>query len=559
MKYNRLINMVCVVMLTLLLSMGCGRRSGQTVSENKDNNVITMGEVVRVSGVGATVDKGTVKITQSGEYEIMGNSEEGSIIVETDGEVILNLNGVNINNSSDSVIKVINAEKVYINIVDGTKNTLTDGAEYSGDGKGVIFSNDELVLGGNGVLNITANYKHGIVSDDELTLNSSTLNITAVTDGLHANGQINIKDGVLNITAESDGIESENIVIVDGGTINADVQGDGIKSAEDMIINGGTINVLNADEGIESKKSATINGGDISCNVSDDGINAGGELTINNGNIYLFSEKGDALDSNSGITIAGGMVVAVGGDNPEGGIDCDNKPLTITGGTLFAAGGTNSMPSNETSTQCSVSLSGVGADELIAVNGDNGIVFVFKSPKSINSVIFSSVELVSERSYTVFSGGEVTGGTEFGGLYIGSEYTAGTEVTTFTQESMFTEVGGNAGMRGGMNGGRRSREMSENGKIINEVSGGKEVSKETNKEAATTGNTDTAVGMPQISDGELYGSEITKNSDGAMHIGEPPQMPDGKWKEDGMPQMPEGGEFKGESPLENISAENTNV
>ncbi len=59
----------------------------------------------------------------------------------------------------------------------------------------------------------------------------------------------------------------------------------------------------------------------------------------------------DAVDSNGTITVSGGILIALGSDVPEGGIDCDSDSrFTYTGGTIIALGGTNQLPQSSSST-----------------------------------------------------------------------------------------------------------------------------------------------------------------------------------------------------------------
>ena len=70
---------------------------------------------------------------------------------------------------------------------------------------------------------------------------------------------------------------------------------------------------------------------------------------INGGAIYAYSSKNDAIGSNgsSGITINGGVIVALGLKTPECAFDCDQNPFKIRGGILVGLGTSNfSSPTN---------------------------------------------------------------------------------------------------------------------------------------------------------------------------------------------------------------------
>lgn len=345
-------------------------------------------------------------ITAGGTYSISGTLKNGQLSINTDQEVFIELAGVDITNSSGAAIQIENAKKVTLTLKKGTANTLTDGG--ASDYNSALFTNDTLVIEGEGNLTINGNQEHGIESDDDVIINGGIITISAVNDG------INAKD---NLT-----------------------------------INGGTIEILSSVEGMESKGDMIINGGNITIASSDDGINAATDLAINDGNIYAKSTKADAIDSNGAINIKGGIVIAIGAGQPEGGIDCDRNILSITGGILVAAGGTNSSPSQTASTQHSVLLSGVAANTILHLEGTDGDVLTFQADVAFQSMVFSSPLLKADQTYTIYTSGSAMGGTQANGLYTGSTYSGGTKGDSFTTTAMVTTVGGNTGMGGGMGG-----------------------------------------------------------------------------------------------------------
>ncbi|MCS3283729.1 hypothetical protein NXV73_16395 [Bacteroides salyersiae] len=69
------------------------------------------------------------------------------------------------------------------------------------------------------------------------------------------------------------------------------------------------------------------------------------------------------------------------------------------------------------------------------------------------TLLFSSPQL-ENGSYTIYTGGSVTDGSSFYGLYTGAIYDGGTQAATFTANSMVTQIGsasggGNPGGGGG--------------------------------------------------------------------------------------------------------------
>ncbi len=261
-----------------------------------------------VSGSGAKADGSTITITEKGVYVVSGTLEDGQIIVDASDsdKVQIVLDGVNINCETNAAIYVREADKVFITLAENSSNTLGGGNEYTqiddNTVDGVIFSKSDLVCNGTGSLTIEADYKHGIVSKDDLVITGGTYKITAADNGITAKDQLKILDGsfdidaansavkakntddtelgniyiaggVFTVKAEQDGFHATGSIVVDDGTITVNSGDDGFHADLDTVIHGGTILVEKSNEGLEGKR-VVVNGGDITINASDDGINA---------------------------------------------------------------------------------------------------------------------------------------------------------------------------------------------------------------------------------------------------------------------------------------------
>lgn len=261
-----------------------------------------------VSGSGAKADGSTITITEEGVYVVSGTLEDGQIIVDASDsdKVQIVLDGVHINCETNAAIYVREADKVFITLAENSSNTLGGGNEYTqiddNTVDGVIFSKSDLVCNGTGSLTIEADYKHGIVSKDDLVITGGTYKIAAADNGITAKDQIKILDGsfdidaansavkakntddtelgniyiaggIFTIEAEQDGFHATGSIVVDDGTITVNSGDDGFHADFDTVIHGGTILVEKSYEGLEGKR-VVVNGGDITINASDDGINA---------------------------------------------------------------------------------------------------------------------------------------------------------------------------------------------------------------------------------------------------------------------------------------------
>lgn len=421
------------------LMAGCGKKNTSNTNTNavevvnasidlitdwEDKATITIGDKVSIDGTGATEEDGVIVISEGGAYTVSGSGENVSFLVDTDADVKIVLNGVEIENDMGPVIYGYQSNSLYIETTEGTENILTDGEEYELDeegnsiGKGVISSNDRLVFLGSGTLTATGNYKHCLVSDDDLYMEGGNYKLVSNgTDGVHAN----------------------DLVCVDAGNIDIEAASDCIQSEADLVIHGGSIVASSADEGIESKANMTIAGGTIAVTAVDDGLNAGSSIVIDDGDINIHTTTGDAVDSNGTIEINGGELVAYGGGVPEGALDCDAAEIVINGGTILAIGDANSAISGD-SQQVSVLLGQYSKNDVIAiVDSDGTEMYSFTLEEAKSNIVLSLSELKKGETYAVTVNG--------------------TEERTFTVEEMVVSAGGTASQMGGgpgeMNGGQR--------------------------------------------------------------------------------------------------------
>jgi len=431
-----------------------------------ENNkgTINLGSTITYTGEGISVNGSTVMITSGGDHTVTGTLTNGMIYINTKERVKLRLSGVNITNSSGPAIFFEDVDKGFITIVEGTVNYLTDGRNYNVDAKATLFSNDDLEIKGKGTLNITANYNHAIASDDDINIENGTINIiSAANDGIHANGSIDITGGTLNITATGDCLQTEEEELrIEDGKLTLSAGSQALKSDIGVVISGGTVNVVKAKEGIEAP-NITINGGTINIESEDDCINAsmsvdamfnsdGSQLIINGGTIYASATIGDAVDSNGDFTMNGGTLVVHGPQSqPEVAIDV-NGNFTVKGGTLIAVGPSPLMAQYPTGASSQYSIAAMfnstqPANSALCIKDSTGKVLAITRPKrNYIYVVFSSPELRQGSTYTIYSGGNVSGGTEQNGLIVGGTYNGGTELATITvTNSPTTAVNWNSG------------------------------------------------------------------------------------------------------------------
>lgn len=414
---------------------------------------------IKASSDGIDCDEGYIKIydgnitIKSDDDAIVASYEDTDTSI--DSSIAISGGTINITTTGQKAAG-IKSDIGSIGVTGGTINISTSGlaAKAFNAGGNMTIGGGELTLATTG----SAYY-----DTDDKDISSAA--------GIKCDGALTIDKGVINITASGaggKGISVDGDLIINDGTINVSTTGDlfkygsddtaakAIKSDGNVTVNGGSIIIKTTKEeaeGLESKKILTINNGTIEIEAYDDCINASNHIAINGGNIYCYSTSNDGIDSNGTMTITGGTIISSGTTVPEEGFDCDNNTFKITGGILVGTGGATSTPTSGVSTQRSVIYGTTGTSgDLIHIEASDGTgILTYKLPRTYNqmTLLFSSPEMKSDVTYTVYKGGSVSGGSNFHGLYSSATYSKGTTAITFTPSSMVTSIGTSTGRNGG--------------------------------------------------------------------------------------------------------------
>ena len=372
---------------------------------------------------------------------------------------------------------------------------------------GAIYCKGSVVVSGSGILSLTGKKKHGISVKSSLTIRPGvTLAINDVKDNcvkaegitvlggylwaktsaeagkcLSSDADVTVKGGQIklytsggsvyeedeNDTSSPAGVKADgNIYIYNGEMlcISTGEGGKGLNADGEITINGGLLNIQvtgrsDGSEGLESKSKITVNGGELFVYAYDDAINVGGDspvgMEINGGKIFAFADNNDGIDSNGKLWVNGGLVIASGSGAPEEGLDCDrSQNFIVTGGTLIGTGGA-AISTSSSSTQRSVIYNGIQAktgELFVITDAEDSPVLKYELPRTINgmSLFFSSPDIKSGGTYTVYSGGSLSGNSvNWNGWFEDGTYTAGTELGTFSSSSLTTTVGQSNGPGGG--------------------------------------------------------------------------------------------------------------
>ena len=337
-------------------------------------------------------------ITEAGVYILSGTYENQMIVIDAGEEdkVQIVLENATLINENGPAIFVRSADKVFITAAENTVNSISDGSNYTLTDEdttldAAVFSREDLTINGSGQLTINGNYKHAVVSRDDLVVTAKALTVNAQNVGLNGKDSVILSEAAVSITAGSDGIRSDNDTEADRGYVSVTdstvtiVSGkDGIQAetaflsenADITITSGGGSSARNSDssesyKGIKAGVSVAINGGSYQINSLDDAIHTNGTLAIADGNFTIQSqddgihadEKAEVSGGTFAITAAEGIeatyVLISGGDitiqASDDGINAARKvtsytpTVEITGGTVtvtMGAGDTDGIDSN---------------------------------------------------------------------------------------------------------------------------------------------------------------------------------------------------------------------
>ena len=358
--------------------------SGATVTgtDGYEGKITVKGNDVLIDNTGTTE-----KIV----YKLSGTTTDGFFKVYSDAKNGLWLNGVSITNPAGAAINIQGAstssetyskgKRTYV-IVSGT-NTLVDQklsdstADYSDastvnaeeDMKGTFFSEGQLIFVGSGKLNVTAQGRQGICSDEYLRFLGNVTTTVTSTAGNAVRGKdyVYINSGTINVTCNSvkgrKGISTDGDCIVTGGTTTISMSGSaailtgetdysavaGIKADNAFKMSGGTVKITSSATGgkgirvgssdQETDKTeldgVTITGGTLDIRVTGSNHTAG-DVSSKGFMVGWAIKKTEHtyLAQSGDFTISGGKVTVSSSYNE--GLEV-KRNLTVNGGELFAS------------------------------------------------------------------------------------------------------------------------------------------------------------------------------------------------------------------------------
>ena len=348
---------------------------------------------------------------------------------------------------------------------------MTDGsfkAVHTGTaGKGISADGNITISGGEIVIEVSG-------------ANGTYTNTSGVLDSysptcISTDADINISGGKIDLTVKSHqakGLKSNGNTTITGGNITAVLSGNAvaindnpsyctlIKTDGNFTMSNGSVTATHSGlggKGISTDGIITLNGGDI--NITTTGksetfttstgtdtfkstcITADGHFYIKNGNLRAVSGSNYAIGSAVGITISGGTTL-VSGINISSNKDLSGI-VTISGGTFINHSGNMA---NITTAQCSAPTvkyaSSIAQGTLVTItDGSDKHIVSFKAPQAMTQGCYITHSgLVNGKTYKLYTGGTISGGTSFNEITNAGNFSQGTLVKSFTINSVLTNL-----------------------------------------------------------------------------------------------------------------------
>ena len=371
-----------------------------TVTFSQSGNASVSGDesgIVSINGNDVIATNNTDQVIK---YVLTGETSDGFFKLYSTKKQAIVLNSVSITNPDGAAINNQSKKRTFIVLNDGTKNYLSDGANYSDatdseDMKGCFFSEGQLIFSGSGYLEVDANCKAGIRSDDYvrtmpkaniwvdassgngirgneaviLTGGVVNINVTGTAGkGISTDGEVRIEGGRTTIftsggyeydSDENDysacsGIKADSVININGGELNiksTGTGGKGLNCDDEININDGVVRIITtgkrqkdskgsvSPKGIKADGKINVSGGQTQVRLEGtgdgtEGIESKSEIHIEAGTVESYSYD-DAINSAGNLYIDGGYVYARSYNNDA--IDA-NKNLYINGGVVIAEG-----------------------------------------------------------------------------------------------------------------------------------------------------------------------------------------------------------------------------
>jgi hypothetical protein len=486
--------------------------------------------VVKVNGNQVTVDN--TAFDEIVKYVLSGSCANGSFKVYSGNKQAFVLDGLSLTSPDGPAINNQGKKRCFL-VLKG-ENMLADAgaAAYATEGeedaKAVLFSEGQVIVSGDGSLEVSARNalgKSAVSSDDYLYITGTpVLKVTAGSGaghGLRGKDYVRIAGGTLEVTAQADmkkGINSDGFVLIEDGNVTVTVTGGTAYDEEDMEytgsacikadnyfgMTGGIVTLTNSGAGGKGIRAGNydyyaansglydsyITGGtlkvsttgaeshDVSAKAIKIGFKEGsgrsylyaGNLLVSGGSTVVTCSKGEAVEAKGNITVSDGALYAT--SSKDDAINCQGE-MNVTGGYVYGySSGNDGIDTNGNLVLSGGYTFGVttkGTPEVgLDANTEGGYKLYIKSGATV--VAYGGLESGYSSAQNVYSMSCTAGG--WNALHDGSTYFVAFKAPSGVSSVAVSAPSLNKGFTG------VSVEQSVCNEIwgVNGISGGKEVS-----------------------------------------------------------------------------------
>ena len=293
------------------------------------------------------IDGSTVVIHEGGSYSLSGTLTDGQVVVDAgDEDVTLVLDGVDITNGDGAAIAVMSADRATIVLSAGSINALADGASYqfpdaeTDEPNATLYSAADLTIAGDGELTVIGHYNDAIASKDGLVIESGTIAVDAVDDGIRGKDYVIVSAASVTVAAGGDAIKADNdedidrgYVQISGGVVTLVAGDDGVQAATDVIVTDGTLSIdagtlSGTGRALQGDVLVAVSGGVIDASAVDDAIHSNDTVVIAGGTMTLAAGD-DGIHGDLAVTVEAGSITVT--DAYEG---IEAEVITVNGGEI---------------------------------------------------------------------------------------------------------------------------------------------------------------------------------------------------------------------------------
>lgn len=345
-----------------------------------------------------TLDDDTVTLTEGGTWVVTGSLYGRQLVVDTEDEIQLVLDGVALESSSGPALRVEDTEAITLLLANGSINTLVDGLSHPEEQEApsaALSSRSDLTICGTGQLEVEGRYRDAVASSDGLVVAEGTLIAEAVDDGIRGKDYLVVRGGRIELTAGGDGLVSDDeeeadrgYILIEDGAIDLIAGGDGLSASTELLMTGGTVEVTagggagsyvgeTSVKGLKAITTLNIEGGELIVDAADDALHSDGALVFAGG-IATLATGDDGVRGATSVHVTGGelnieecyeglesQVVTISGGVTH--IVASDDGISVSDGT-GVAGQQTGPPGNEELCDCFLSIE--GGRLVVDANGD---------------------------------------------------------------------------------------------------------------------------------------------------------------------------------------------